>query len=348
MNRGFLWVAASLLTLLLCLPAAAAPANSLKIYFIDVEGGQATLFVAPTGQSLLVDTGWPGFSGRDADRIVAAAKDAGLSKIDYVLITHFHMDHVGGAPQLAERFPIGTFIDHGDNRETTDQPTMQIWQGYQKLLQTGKYKHIVAKPGDRLPIKGMDAVVVSGDGNLISKPLAGAGGENSACKGAEQSPADTTENLRSLGFLATFGKLRILDLGDLTKDKESDLMCPVNKLGKVDIYIVSHHGWQQSGSAQLVDGIAPRVAIMDNGAKKGGSPGPWEVIEKSPRLENLWQLHYSEEGGSSHNVPAEFIANPQGPDAGHYLLLTAHPDGSFEVFNSRTKQVKKFSAQSHK
>lgn len=348
MNRGFLWLAASLLPLLLCLPATAASPTSLKIYFIDVEGGQATLFVAPTGQSLLVDTGWPGFSGRDADRIVAAAKDAGLSKIDYVLITHFHMDHVGGAPQLAERFPIGTFIDHGENRETTDQPTMQIWQGYQKLLQTGKYKHIVAKPGDRLPIKGMDAVVVSGDGNLISKPLAGAGGENSACKGAEQSPADTTENLRSLGFLATFGKLRILDLGDLTKDKESDLMCPVNKLGKVDIYIVSHHGWQQSGSAQLVDGIAPRVAIMDNGAKKGGSPGPWEVIEKSPRLENLWQLHYSEEGGSSHNVPAEFIANPQGPDAGHYLLLTAHPDGSFEVFNSRTKQVKKYSAQSHK
>lgn len=348
MNRGFLWLAASLLPLLLCLPATAASPTSLKIYFIDVEGGQATLFVAPTGQSLLVDTGWPGFSGRDADRIVAAAKDAGLSKIDYVLITHFHMDHVGGAPQLAERFPIDAFIDHGENRETTDQPTMQIWQGYQKLLQTGKYKHIVAKPGDRLPIKGMDAVVVSDDGNLISKPLAGAGGENSACKGAEQSPADTTENLRSLGFLATFGKLRILDLGDLTKDKESDLMCPVNKLGKVDIYIVSHHGWQQSCSAQLVDGIAPRVAIMDNGAKKGGSPGPWEVIEKSPRLENLWQLHYSEEGGSSHNVPAEFIANPQGPDAGHYLLLTAHPDGSFEVFNSRTKQVKKFSAQSHK
>ena len=349
MNRGFLWMATSLLVPFLCLPwATAASSTSLKIYFVDVEGGQSTLFVTPTGQSLLVDTGWPGFNGRDADRIVAAAKDAGLSKIDYVLITHFHMDHVGGVPQLAERFPIGTFIDHGENRETTDQPTMQVWQAYQKLLQSGKYKHIVAKPGDKLPITGIDAVVVSADGNLISKPLPGAGGENPSCKGAEQSTADTTENSRSLGFLATFGKLRILDLGDLTKDKEWGLMCPENKLGKVDIYVVSHHGWEQSGSPQLVDGLAPRVAIMDNGAKKGGSPGPWEVIEKSPRLENLWQLHYSEEGGSTHNVAAEFIANPQGPDAGHYLLLTAHKDGSFDVFNSRTKQTKKYSAATGK
>ena len=349
MNRGFLWVAASLVVPFLCLVwTAGASSTSLRIYFVDVEGGQATLFVTPTGQSLLVDTGWPGFNGRDADRIVAAAKDAGLSKIDYVLITHFHMDHVGGLPQLAERFPIGTFIDHGENRESTDQPTMQVWQAYQKLLQSGKYKHIIAKPGDKLPLTGMDDVVVSADGNVISKPLPAAGGENPACRGAEQAPADTTENARSLGFLVTFGKLRILDLGDLTKDKEWDLMCPVSKIGKVDIYIVSHHGWQQSGSAQLVDGISPRVAIMDNGAKKGGSPGPWEIIEKSPRLENLWQLHYSEEGGSTHNVPAEFIANPQGPDPGHYFRLTAHKDGTFEVFNSRTKQTKKYSAEAQK
>jgi competence protein ComEC len=349
MNRGFRWVASSLVVPLLCLAwAAGAPSTSLRIYFIDVEGGQATLFVTPTGQSLLVDTGWPGFNGRDADRIVAAAKDAGLSKIDYVLITHFHIDHVGGVSQLAERFPIGTFIDHGENRETTDQPTMQVWQAYQKLLQSGKYKHIIAKPGDKLPITGMDAVVVSGDGNVTSKPLPGAGAENPACKAAEQAPADTTENARSLGFFVDFGKLRILDLGDLTKDKEWDLMCPVNKLGHIDIYIVSHHGWQQSGSAQLVDGISPRVAIMDNGAKKGGSLGPWEIIEKSPRLENLWQLHYSEEGGSTHNVPAEFIANPQGPDAGHYLRLSAHKDGTFEVFNSRTKQTTKYSAGARK
>ena len=143
----------------------------------------------------------------------------------------------------------------------------------------------------------------------------------------------------------TFGKFRILDLGDLTKDKEMELMCPKNKLGKIDIYIVSHHGWNQSSSPAFVYGLAPRVAIMDNGAKKGGTPSVWDIIEKSPGLENLWQLHYSEEGGAAHNVPAEFIANPDGPDAGNYLELTARRDGSFRVFNSRTQKTKQYPAK---
>jgi competence protein ComEC len=319
-----------------------AERRTLQIYFVDVEGGQATLFVTPAGQSLLIDTGWPDNNGRDADRIVAAAKMAGISKIDYVLITHFHNDHVGGAPQLAERIPIKTFIDHGENRESTDQPTVQVWQAYQKLLSSGKYKHIVAKPGLLLPIRGMQATVVSSDGNLIGRPLPGAGQENPACRNAEQYPPDKTENLRSLGTLITFEHLRILDLGDLTRDEEAKLMCPVNKLGKVDIYIVSHHGWYQSGSPEFVYGITPRVAIMDNGAKKGGTPSAWDILKKSPGLEDLWQLHYSDEGGAAHNVASEFIANPEGPDAANYLKLTAWADGSFEVFNSRTQKSKRY------
>jgi competence protein ComEC len=335
LGAAFLWA----------VPAQAATENALRIYFVDVEGGQATLFVTPAHESLLVDTGWPGSDGRDADRIVAAAKDAGISKIDYVLITHFHMDHAGGAPQLAERIPIGTFIDHGENRESTDAPTVQVWQAYQQLLASGKFKHWTAKLGDTVPVRGMNVSIVSADGALISKPLSGAGQENAACKGAEQYPPDQTENLRSLGMVITFGKLRILDLGDLTQDKEAELMCPMNKLGKFDIYIVSHHGWYQSGSAALVHGIEPRVAVMDNGAKKGGSPPVWDIIESSPHLENLWQLHYSEEGGAAHNVPSEFIANPQGPDAGHYILLTARTDGSFEVFNSRTRKAKQYAVK---
>ncbi len=342
-------IALGLLGTLVVASAIAAPAsrteNALRIYFVDVEGGQATLFVTPAKQSLLIDTGWPGNEGRDAERIVAAAKLAGVSKIDYVLITHFHMDHVGGVPQLAARIPIGTFIDHGENRESTDAPTVQVWKAYKDLLAPGKYKRITAKPGDVLPIAGIHAVVASADGAVLASPLPDAGGENPACKNAEQYPADQTENLRSLGTVITFGKLRVLDLGDLTHDKEMELMCPKNKLGKIDIYIVSHHGWSQSGSPALVYGIAPRVAIMDNGAKKGGTPSVWDIIEKSPGLENLWQLHFSDEGGTAHNIAEEFIANPSGPDAGNYLELTAWPDGSFEVLNPRTRKTRHYRAK---
>lgn len=323
-------------------PAAKGP---LQIYFVDVEGGQATLFVTPAKQSLLIDTGWPGNEGRDAGRIVAAAKQAGISNIDYVLITHFHTDHVGGVPQLAAKIPIGTFIDHGENREPNEAATQKGWEAYQKLLSSGRYKQLTVKPGDELPVKGIHAVVVSSDGVVIDQPLPGAGEENAACKDSQQYPADQTENARSIGTLLTFGKLRILDLGDLTSDKEMQLMCPQNKLGKVDIYVVSHHGWNQSGSPALVDGIAARVAIMDNGAKKGGSPSVWDIIEKAPGLEQLWQLHYSEEGGESHNVPAKFIANVQGPDTGNYLKLTAWPEGKFAVYNSRTKETKSYPAK---
>lgn len=322
---------------------AAEERKALQIFFVDVEGGQATLFVTPAKQSLLIDTGWPGNDGRDADRIVAAAKKAGLNKIDYVLITHFHNDHVGGLPQLVARIPIGTVIDHGDNRESKDAPTVQVWQAYQQLLTEKKFKRLTVKPGDSLSIQGMQTTVISSDGAVIDQPLSGAGQENPACKNAEQFPTDQTENRRSLGTLITFGKLRILDLGDLTRDKEMELVCPNNKLGAIDVYIVSHHGWYQSNSPAFLNAIAPRVAIMDNGAKKGGTPSAWDIIEKSPRLENLWQLHFSEEGGAAHNVASEFIANPEGPDAGNDLELTAWSDGSFEVYNSRTQKTKHYS-----
>src|SRR5579864_6401458 len=272
-------VAASL-PLGLWVSAGPAPESHkpLQIYFVDVEGGQATLFVTPEGKSLLIDAGWPDNDGRDASRIAAAAKDAGIKKIDFVLITHYHDDHVGGAPQLAAKIPVGTFIDHGENRQTSTQGAPQAFAAYQQMLASGKYKHITAKPGEVLPITGMQVRVVTSDGELIERPLPGGGKPNASCENAAKPPVDTTENPRSLGTLITFGKLRILDLGDLTGDKELELMCPTNKIGAVDIYVASHHGTANSGTPVLVQAIAPRVTIMDNGAKKGGSPVAWEVI----------------------------------------------------------------------
>ncbi len=320
----------------------APPTKSLQIYFIDVEGGQATLFITPAGKSLLIDTGWPGNNNRDTDRIVAAAHAAGIHKIDFVLITHYHDDHVGGAPQLAAKIPIGAFIDHGENRETSNEITQKRWLAYKTLLDSGRFRRISAKPGNILPIQGIRSEVISSDGALIAKPLPGAGQPNPACENSTQPPADQTENPRSVGTLITFGKLKILDLGDLTSDKEYELMCPRNKIGKVDIYIASHHGFNQSGSAVFLYAIAPRVAIVDNGATKGGSPSALDIIKSSPSLQALWQLHFSAEAGPAHNTTAEFIANPQGPDAANYVKLTANPDGTFAVFNSRTNQSKQY------
>lgn len=326
------------LTLLFAAVPLAHTQTHLRVSFIDVEGGQATLFVTPTGRSLLVDTGWPGNEGRDADRIAATAKKVGLRKIDYVLLTHYHADHAGGVPQLVAKIPVGTFIDHGPNRELDHDVTEKDYADYQQILATGKYKHITAKPGRRLPITGIDAQVITADGRSIDKPLPGAGQTNAFCAESEIRPDDKTENSRSLGIEITLGKFRILDLGDLTWDKERALMCPDNKLGRVDVLIVSHHGWVQSSSPALVYAIHPRVAIMDNGAKKGGTPATIKSILASPGLEALYQLHFSEEAGATGNTDTRYIANPAGIDEAHPIELEASPNGSFKVTNTRTHE----------
>src|SRR6266576_1465576 len=305
------------LVLLSVLPAA----KTFDVYFIDVEGGQATLMVSPSGESMLVDTGWAGFSNRDADRIAAAAKLAGVKQVDYLVITHYHADHVGGVPQLAAKLPIKHFVDHGENRESGAGPD-GFYSAYKAAWGSGQ--HMVVKPGDKIPVKGLDVEVLTADGELIQKPLKGAGQPNALCGKDSRKPEDKTENARSLGTVMTFGKFRLLDLGDLTWNKEIDLVCPNNLVGTVDVYLTTHHGMDMSGPATIVHALKPRVAIMNNGATKGGSVPAWQVVHNSPGLQDLWQLHYAVAGGKDNNVNEQFIANPdQGNDQGNYLKLSA-------------------------
>ena len=344
------WLGLSL-SCALGIAAAAAPMQAwgakgdLKVYLVDVEGGQATLFVTPEGGSMLVDTGWPDNNGRDADRIVAVAKLAGIKKIDTVVLTHYHDDHTGGVPQLVERIPVGTFVDHGPNFEQKPGRTLDVANAYQKVLDTGKYKHVVARPGDDIPVAGMKVTVISSDGKVIDHPVPGGGEPNQFCNIPETKGMDHSENSHSLGVLINFGKLKILDLGDLTWDKEMQIMCPVNKLGKIDVLVVSHHGFRPSSSHALINGIHERVALMDNAEAKGGNIPVLDTIRQAPGLEDLWQIHYSVEGGAEHNTSADLIANPQGTDAGNYLMVTASPKGSFTVLNSGNQHSKTYPAK---
>ncbi len=317
-----------------------ARSKSLQIYAIDVEGGQATLIVTPARQSLLIDTGWPGFDGRDADRIVAAAKTAGIEKLDYVLITHYHRDHVGGVPQLAARISIGTFVDHGPNLQDAEAPR-QDYAAYQEVV--SRAHHLVVKPGDEIPMRGLKVIVLTAAGAHITNPLPGAGTVNPNCGLDPEPPLDPGENARSVGTLIEYGHFRLIDLGDLTRKKELDLFCPKNLIGTVDLFVVSHHGFSESNSKAMVWALHPRVAIMDNGAREGGNPIAWQIIHDSPGLEGLWQLHYAINGGGDHNAPEPLIANPEeNPDSGHYIKIDAKPNGTFTVINPRNGFTKTY------
>jgi beta-lactamase superfamily II metal-dependent hydrolase len=324
---------------------AAAGQQHLLIYAIDVEGGQSTLLVSPTGASLLVDTGWPndsGQTGRDAGRIQAAMKDAGITRIDHVLITHFHTDHVGGVPELVKHVQVGEFLDHGVNREDSDI-TRHDYAAYLKAIE-GKPRRIV-HPGDTIAIPGLETIVITADGEHIARVPGVKPEANPYCASEPKWDLDETENPRSTGILVRYGKFRFLDLGDLTKAKEIPLVCPENLIGRVDLYLVDHHGFNLSNAKAFVDAIRPGVAIMDNGAHKAGSPEAWQTVHESPGLEDLWMLHTAEGSDAAHNSAEPLIANLKGGADGAYLKVVAEADVSFSVTNSRTGMTKSYAAR---
>lgn len=323
----------ALLTCLLAVSARAA--KTLDIYFIDVEGGQSTLIVSPSGQTLLVDTGYPGNSGRDAIRILQAAKRAGVKKIDSLLITHHHPDHVGGVENLLQRLPVTTYLDHGISIEDNEYP-----EAYKKAFALGQ--HMVVAPGDKIAIKGLEINVVGAAGKAISSK----GEPNANCAGLglhpENQPGETGENTQSAAITVQFGKFRFADLGDLTYNKQYQLLCPENKLGKFDLYLTTHHGGE---TLKGIWALAPRVSIMNNGARKGGSPDAWKIIQASPGLEDLWQLHFAVAGGKEANAADAFIANVDEADTGFYLKVSAEENGTFTVYNPRNKFTKTYAAK---
>jgi competence protein ComEC len=339
-----------------------AQKKPLDIYFLDTEGGQATLFVSPSGQSMLVDTGFPGNQGalpaeanapgitRDADRIMAVLKLANVNVLDYVVITHYHADHAGNAAELAHRIPIRHFVDHGpytvEMQAGRDAPILSY-------LPVREHAHVTtAKPDDRIPVEGLDVQVVSSAGDVIKEPMAGApgaGAPNPLCRDAKLKEQDATpENFESVGIVVRYGSFRLVDLGDLTWNQEHALACPNNLVGTMTVFHTTRHGDPHSGAPQFMHAIRARVAVMNNGERKGGSPEYWQTVHEAPGLEDFWQIHRSAAGGAEHNSPEQFLANLNETDHGHYIKMSVRADGSFTMTNERTGFTKEYPARASK
>ena len=350
-----------LLVLSFLVPMLCAQTGNLNIYWIDVEGGAATLLVSPSGESMLIDTGWA-IDGRDAKRIYSATQQAGLKKIDYLVISHFHADHVGGLAEFSKIIPIGRFFDHGDTIEKENQ------QWLDSYLAASAGKRTIVKPGDEIPIKGLRVLVVSSDQQLLAKPLPG-GGPNPLCVDAEQKAPVSPENQRTVGVLLTYGKFKYLNLVDLDWSKEMEMACPVNRLGTVTLYQTGRHGaFDGAGAPAFLGAIRPQVVVVNNGPRKGmgqvdntvksvNPPGskiaPYEKstyprLAKIPGIEGIWQEHRSLlDPAPSHNTSEDMTANLEDTAEckGNFLKASVGRDGKFTVTNSRNGFSKTYSAR---
>jgi beta-lactamase superfamily II metal-dependent hydrolase len=319
----------SMAFLSLAIPAA-QKGKTLDIYVIDAEGGKSVLYVSPSGETLLIDSGNAG--GRDTDRLMAAITDAGVTKIDYLISTHYHSDHVGGLEPLSKRIPIERFLDHGPTVEGPVTALREQVAGFQAMYaELSSGKRTVVKPGDRVPIAGLDVRIVTSAGAVLKTPLPGGGKPNAAC--AKYTPPSepasnwsTPDDDQSVGSVIAFGQFRAIDLGDLLWDRAVQLMCPNNMVGAIDLYVMTGHGTDITSASPLTDGIGARVAVMQNGTRKGGQVAAMQTIRMAPGFEDLWQLHWSYNAALEGNSPGLFVANID--DAATIAgVLTAPPRG---------------------
>ncbi|MBX9599509.1 MAG: MBL fold metallo-hydrolase [Bryobacteraceae bacterium] len=317
---------AAALLILASTPAAAA--KTLDIYFIDAEGGQAMLVIAPSGQTMLIDAGWQGAEAREARRIQAAMKAAGVKRIDTLLVTHFHPDHAGGVLPLAERAAIGAFLDPGPSVET-GRMADRLKEEYEKAR--GALTPRRMKAGEKIDLKGVTLEVLSAGGELISS----AGAANPACAGTPRPAAEEGEHRRSIGFRLTYGNFRLVSLNDLAADLEHDLVCPADRIGPAAVLVTG----EGANATPFLAAAKPKALIVNNSPRKAAAPPSVRAIAASA---DLWQLHFSYAGGQEANAPDAFIANLIDDCQGKHILLQARQDGSFTITNSRQKYAKSY------
>ena len=339
--------------------AAASDAAPLRMIPIDVEGGAATLYIAPDGKSLLVDAGWPaGLGGprpapgqppaapalSSAAKIIATARQAGLSRFDYVLVTHYHVDHVGGLAELAAGFPVGTFLDHGKNREQPPAGANPARLTFAPVTTYPRYiaaiaghPHRVLHAGDTLHLGEVLVTVVNSDGAALPQLLKGASTPGVGCQGAAPEANDGgEENWRSAGLLLQWGKARVLALGDSTMRVENALVCPANRIGKVDVMLADNHGSDNSNGQALLDSVSPRIVVLDNGATKGADAATFGRIAAMRQPPAVWQLHLATRSPTL-NTDEAHIANLSADEDAHLnLQLSVERDGTITILNPRT------------
>ena len=331
----------------LLMVSALSAAKTLDMYVIDVEGGKSLLLISPSGQTMLIDTG----GGREANRIVEDFKALGVKKLDYLVVSHYDGDHVGGVPTVAAGVPVETFVDHGANVQLDNPGYLKNVDAY--LALAAKAKRLSVKAGDRIPIKGFDALVVMAAGKAITEPLKGAGQPNPLCDTTPRKTwgpnargivdnQDTNENSAAIVLLMTYGKYRMFDPADLTWNKDREMFCPINRIGTVDLYMTANHGIDVANSPLMVHALRPRVVIADNGPSKGGSAAVFQTVEASPGLEDYWQEHYLVAGGDKFNVAPDYIANIVGSPDGKWIKVSAQRDGTFTVTNTRNNFSKTY------
>ncbi|MGA7237170.1 MAG: MBL fold metallo-hydrolase [Bryobacteraceae bacterium] len=331
---------------MLLMPAVQA-ADTLDMYVLDTEGGKAEIIRTPSGQAVLIDAGFPSANRRDLQRILAVAKEIGITSFDYLIVSHFDVDHVGNVPALAAEIPVKTFVDHGT---LSPDPKMnpvntRAAEAYFAFVQ-GK-KRIIVKRGDKIPLRDVDVTVLTSNGKAIGVPPkgagAGAGKPNPACPAEPREELMNDDNSGSVGELWKFGNFRMADFGDLLKWVENRLVCPTNNVGKVDLFMVNHHGVNLSNSPELVAALAPKAAIMNNGARKGNAVDTVTTLRNAVSKPDVWQVHFSIGIPAELNPPEDFIANLSAAnDEAKMIKVSASKDGSFTITNTRNGFTKTY------